>query len=138
MYKYDTKTQVNRNAEILRLKDEEKWSYRKIGDFFGISGSRAMQIYKREKTKYRFKKELENNKTNELSFYCACIQATQELNIDEKQATRAYRCLLRARIIPELKPGHHNLKRYSDEDLLRIRNFGIKSLEIARLADEIF
>lgn len=134
-YKHDTKTQSDRNIEILRLREEEKWSYRKIGDFFGISRSRAEQICKREHAKRNARKPIIKNSPN---FYLACIKAAQELGIDEKQATRVYNCLVRARITPKLTSGQHNLKRYSDEDLLCIRNFGVNSLKIARLADEIF
>ncbi len=38
---------IKRNEEIVKLHDRVGWHFRKIGAYFGISGQRAHQIYKR-------------------------------------------------------------------------------------------
>lgn len=135
MKKHDTRTKVERNKEILRLHVNEKWSYSKLARYFGISSSRIMQIIHREQRKEEAKQPAVDSGQK---FYTACLYATLSLEIDEKQATRVYNCLRRAKIVQELKPGRHILSKYPDEYLLLIRNFGPTSLKIARLADDIF
>jgi len=49
------KANTKRNEEILKLKDENKLSFGKIGKFLGITRQTAWEIYTRETAKLKDK-----------------------------------------------------------------------------------
>ena len=124
-----------RNQEIVTLKNCGK-SYSQIGIQFGLSKERIRQICEKEKKRII----LENIHINALNgttpylFYDAILEACST----ESQATRLFRCLKRSGIIDEIEKNNGSLDSYSDETLLNIRNFGLKSLHFARKANVIY
>ncbi len=126
---------VQRNREIVALKDCGQ-SYSNIAIQFGISPSRVMQIYKREKQHIISEKNHINavNGDADYLFYDSILEACDT----EPQATRVFRCLDRAGIISEIEINNGSLDSYSDETLLGIRNFGSMSLKFARKANILY
>jgi len=126
---------IQRNREIVALKDCGQ-SYTNISIKFGISPSRAAQIYKREKQHVISEKNHVDaiNGTIDYMFYDAILDACET----EQQATRVFRCLDRSGIIREIEINNGSLDSYSDETLLEIRNFGPMSLKFARKANRLY
>lgn len=126
---------VQRKREIVALKDCGK-SYGDIAIKFGISRSRVEQIYKSEKRHVAAEKMHIDaiNGDADYTFYDAILEVCET----EKQATRVFTCLDRAGILREIETNNGSLDSYSDETLLEIRNFGLKSLKNAREANILY
>ena len=126
-----------RNAEIFKLYSNG-WTYQAIGEEFGLSKERIRQICVREGKKQKLDalQDAAIISTTD-AFLRACIKAVQELGLNYMLGPKTYNCLCRANVLYNLTP-EVGLARYSDEQLLLIRGFGPKLLEIARTADYIF
>lgn len=124
-----------RNREIFNLK-ESGMSYSQIGSKFNLSRERIHQICLKEQRRI----ESENlhvkavNGTIVYTFWDALIDVCET----RSQAVRIHNCLNRAGIIREIEDDGGSLDSYSDEDLLKIRNFGVLSLIFSRRANKLF
>ena len=119
---------LQRKQEIIALRDHGK-SYCDIAIKFNISRSRVKQIYNREK------QNIDTiNCDADYTFYDAILEVCET----ENQATRVFRCLDRAGILREIETNNGSLDSYSDETLLKIRSFGLKSLKFARKANILY
>ena len=126
---------LQRKQEIVALKDCGK-SYGDIAIKFGISRSRVAQIYKSEKQHIAAEKAHIDaiNGDADYTFYDAILEVCKT----EQQATRVLTCLDRAGILREIENNNGSLDSYSDETLLGLRNFGLKSLKFARKANILY
>lgn len=118
-----------REQKIIDYKKSGK-SYREISKLIGISSSRVQQIFKKTTCKIKANEEFKTNK----DFYSA-LELCSDSHV---LATRTFNCLFRAGCIRHIDTDIHELDKYSDEDLMRIRNFGKQSLKLAREANELY
>lgn len=128
---------AERNSEIFKLYSDG-WTYQAIGEEFDLSKERIRQICVREARKQKLD-ELQDASVISTTdaFLRACIKAVEKLDLNTMLAPKTYNCLNRAKVLYNLTPDI-GLASYSDEQLLAIRGFGPKLLEIAREADYIF
>ena len=124
-----------RNREIFNLK-ESGMSYSQIGSKFNLSRERIRQIYLKEKRLIESEKlHVEAvNSTIPYTFWDALIDVCET----KSQAVRIHNCLNRAGVIREIEDDGGSLDSYSDETLLRIKNFGVLSLIFSRRASKLF
>ena len=133
MSDYSTK---NRNKQIVQMRNDGM-TYEKIGQQFGITRERARQIYIRMTTLIETYEKKEQNEKEYLRYKQLFMNAAENLGFEDRVGTRVYRCLCRAKVIDDLINGVHILLDYEDEYLMRIRNFGDRSLVVAREAERM-
>lgn len=124
-----------RNREIFNLK-KSGMSYSQIGSKFNLSRERIRQICLKEQRHVESEKLHAKavNGTIVYTFWDALIDVCET----RSQAIRIHNCLNRAGIIREIEDDGGSLDSYSDEDLLKIRNFGVLSLIFSRRASKLF
>lgn len=124
-----------RNREIFNLK-ESGMSYSQLGSKFNLSKERIRQIYLKEKRRIESEKLHAKavNSTIPYTFWDALIDSCET----KSQAIRIHNCLNRAGIIREIEDNGVSLDSYSDETLLKIRNFGVLSLIFSRRASKLY
>ena len=133
-----SRTKNERNKKIFEMRENGS-RFTEIANTFDLSVERVRAIYKKELAKKQYLERIAKSKPEERSSLFACFEeACITLNRDLSLATRTYNALRRARIAQEIEQGKESLSKYSDEELLNLRNFGIVSLEISRLADELY
>lgn len=114
-----------RNEQILEMRKEGK-TYTQLANEFGLSRERIRQIVIKTET---------YGKHTHQEWYDAIIKACHNLGYSETAATRTYKCLLRSRLLVKMKNENLTLDDYSDYELMQIRNFGVRSLQLAREAN---
>lgn len=121
-----------RNQDIVQL-HKNGYSYDAIGGMYNLSRSRIKQICDKDKRRKQIieKQTTKDPRGNE-EFYSAIVEATKQLGVSDRMATRAYRRLFWAGIL------HNDIASFSDEDLLNIRQTGPATLAVIRKADEIY
>ncbi len=117
----------DRNKQIVKMRKEGK-TYTQLADIFGISRERARQIVLKMET---------IGKHTHQEYYDALVKACSNLGYSEVTATRTYKCLLRSHMFAKMKAANLTLDDFSDDELLRIRNFGTNCLNAAREANYI-
>ena len=132
------RTKNERNKKIFEMRESGS-RFVEIADAFSLSIERVRAIYKKELAKKQYREKLAEYKAEGRTPLFACFEeACVILDKELKLATRTYNALWRAQIIQKIEQGRGSLSEYSDEILLSIRNFGLASLEVARLANELY
>ena len=111
-----------RNRRIIEMR-EAGTTYRAIAREFGISIERARQIYI---THTRRKQAIDAD-----GFFAQLDRAAKKCGYGTPMAVRTFHCLTWSGI-----QSTEHLKYWTDDELLKIRNFGVKTLEIARTAQK--
>ena len=120
-----------RNKEIVELKDSGM-TYQQLSEKYELSRERVRQIYSNEMSKRE-----RINRYGNAKFYDAIEQANTILNGARSLPIKIMNGLLRAGIIREMNETGCSISRWSDEQLLRIRGFGIKIVDTIRLANDV-
>ena len=121
-----------RNQDIVKLHNNG-YSYDKIGGMYNLSRSRIKQICDRDKQRKQIiEKQIRKDPRDNEEFYSAIVEATKQLGVSDRMATRAYRRLFWAGIL------HNDIASFTDEDLLNIRQTGPATIAVIRKADEIY
>ena len=131
---YKTLTKVNlarskdRNTIICKMRDEGR-SFSEIAKTFGISTVWASTIYHREMEKKILYEEL-----NENDLYNCILAASVEITGNDRIGIRAYNAIRRS----DLKDSIEILDRFSDNELMNIRNIGLTSVAVLRKGFRIY
>lgn len=134
---------IERNIDIYNQKQQGK-TLRELAKEYNLSRERIRQIVHKEQLKIdrieadRIRKEEISSGDRLYSFLDALQDARIENDLSENVETRVYNCLRRAGIMQRICNGECTLADYSDEQLLKIRNFGVNSLDLARKAYDLW
>lgn len=123
-----------RSQKIADMRKQGK-TFREIGEVFGFSTERARQLYKEYLATEKFNQSIMSAPNTDV---VKCLYfAQQDLHFDTRLATRTYKCLLRSGYF---RNGYDDTSMFnlSDDQLLKIRNFGVKSLILLRKAQDIY
>jgi transcriptional regulator with XRE-family HTH domain len=113
--------QLERNRDILKLK-KQGLTFKEIAKKYGVSITRIQQICERER----------NREREDYPEFPELYQAVNELNAQPIMYSRIITRLLWTGNL------HNNKWRHmTEEEILEIRNFGPKSVEILKRAQEI-
>ena len=133
---YDTSL-VDRNRMIFAMRETGS-KYKDIANMFGLSVERCRQIYSKERHRTELAQKIIEQAKEKPDFGCCINIACVQLNRSKRIAIRTYNSLARVGIIKAIESGGVTLDNYTDDDLLRIVNFGEVQLEVCRKADNIY
>lgn len=123
-----------RSQKIAEMREAGK-TFREIGNEFGISIERTRQIYKSYCAIKKFNKRIDD--IPDTDFVKCLYKAQQTLGYSPSIVTRTYNCLARSGILQSDDTLADIFERYSDEQLLQVRNFGTNSLTLLHKASDI-
>lgn len=124
---------INRNLEIVNLRNTGL-SYAKIGEKYGISRERVRQIIN------SFNHKEERIPDEDYLFWKCLNDAAKSLNLSNESSLpiRTYNCLNKVGIIRHMRNTDTTLDDYSDDELLTIKGFGVNTLSLARIANDLY
>lgn len=105
-----------------------------IGKHFNISDSRVSQLYKKYKRIVNYNKAVETHASDTDDIFNYLWKAQKEIQCERVLVTRTYACLFRGGLLAN---NDILMNQHSDDELLKLSNFGIKSLALVRTALEI-
>jgi len=133
---YRTLTKVNlakskyrnkdRNKIICKMRDEGR-SFSEIAKTFGVTPARIVSIYHSQKVENNVEKMLTND-----DIRSCLLAASVDVTGKERMGFKAYDSLLRAGIKLQ------DIQKYSNEELMNIRNVGAVTVAILRDGYEIY
>lgn len=132
-----------RNREMYDLR-QTGMTYTSIAKKYGLTTERVRQIVLHEQRSADQLKFLEKRKEDissgkvRPSFIDILTYTRVHCGYNTGVEIRTFNCLWRSGIINEIDNKHRDPNSYSDADLLKIRNFGIASLNFYRKACEIW
>jgi len=124
---YDDYATSERNTIMYQMR-KRGCTYQEIADEFGLSNRRVYEIV----SKKQRQEEMLSDAAPHSDFYKALLEAAKILKCDSNNATRAFNILKRCRLLDS------DLAEIPDDSLLRIRNIGVRLLDLIRLADDIY
>lgn len=124
---YDSCDTSERNTIMYQMR-KKGYTYQEIADEFGLTNRRVYEII----SKKQRQEEMLSDAAPYSDFYKALLKAAEILKCDSNNATRAFNILKRCRLLDS------DLSEIPDDSLLRIRNIGVRLLDLIRLADDIY
>lgn len=125
------KPHSKRNLQIIEARLLGK-TWKKLGEEFNLSPITCRKIVDR----YIAEIKAIEASIGKHDFYAALCEVMKY--IDNSSPNKIFNILWRAKIAQKLNDDIFALDKYTDEDLLRLRNIGEKSLKIIREANELY